>query len=289
MRSSIKLHLTAVQAKAKVTVQSVSHYHAHIEVFEYTLKREINVDYSVPEPAIFMYVELKNNSCYLCFKPVGNYRRKVPAGANQIMLITFRTDWFMYKCQKLTELNAITAAVNNPHARQMSLPGIGIGRSLFAALRTLNRLDEDQGDAAYNFVSGCINKYYGKLAYRNQKTAELSAFVGENFNSDAVSTLPQLASRFLVSNRTMARLADATFGMPLHTQVIRMRMNYALELLLTTRKPIFEIAALCGYSDAHYFGKAFKKYFGECPGLLRRMRRKARRIEIQHCSYTVLP
>lgn len=289
MRSSIQLQLTAAQAEADVTVQSVSHYHAHIELFECTVKRDIEVDYSVPEPAIFMYVELKNNSCYFCFKPVGNYRRKVPAGANQIMLITFRTDWLLYKCEKLPELNAITAAVSNPRARQMSLPAIGIGRSLFAALKRMSRLGADPGDAAYHFISGCINKYYSKLAYRNQKTAELSAFVEQNFNSDAVETLPELASRFLVSNRTMARLADVTFGIPLHTQVIKMRMNYALELLLTTRKPIFEIAAMCGYSDAHYFGKAFKKYFGECPGLLRKMRKKARRIETQQYSYAMLP
>lgn len=280
MRSSIKLHLAAAQAEAKVTVQSVSHYHAHIELFDCTVKRDIEIGYSVPEPAIFMYVELKKNSCYLCYKPVGNYRRKVPAGVNRIMLITFRTDWLMYKCQKLPELNAITAAVSNPAARQMSLPAIGIGRSLFAALRKMDRPGDDPDDAAYNFISGCINKYYSKLQYRNQKSAEISAFVKQNFNSDVVEKMPELASRFFVSERTMARLADVTFGMPLHTQVIKLRMDYALELLLTTRKSIFEIAALSGYSDAHYFGKAFKKYFGECPGCVKKRCRKARRTEV---------
>jgi len=276
MRSSIKLHLTAAQKEAKVTVRSVSHYHAHIELFDCTVKRDIEVDYSVPEPAIFMYVELKKNNCYLCYRPVGNYRRKVPAGVNRIMLITFRTDWLMYKCQKLPELNAIAAAVSNPGTKQMSLPAIGIGRSLFAALSKMDRFGDDPSDAAYNFISGCINKYYSKLQYRNRKTAEVSGFVRQHFSSDVVENLPELASRFLVSKRTMARLADITFGMPLHRQVVKLRMDYALKLLLTTSKPVYEIAALSGYTDAHYFSKAFKKHFGECPKCIRRQCRKAR-------------
>ncbi|MNL41613.1 HTH-type transcriptional regulator CdhR [compost metagenome] len=74
----------------------------------------------------------------------------------------------------------------------------------------------------------------------------------------------------MVSERTMARLAELAFGMPLHKQVIKLRMDYALDLLINTDKPVFEIAALCGYKEPYYFSKAFKKQFGDCPKSVKR-------------------
>ena len=315
MQSSIKLHLAVEQSAAlsfdalcsstrlllrsaivdryvlncgHVHVQSLSHYHAHIQLFEYAVKEDTKVDFSITDPAFFMHADLNKNTCYLCYRTAGNYRKALPKGENQIMLITFKADWLVYKCQKLSELKAFTTVVYSQEVGQGSLPAMGIGRSLFTAIKKMNTPGNDLNDEGYHFISGCINKYYNKLKcrnnnthYRHHKAAEVAEFIKQNFASELVENLPKLAARFMVSERTMARLAETAFGMPLHKQVIKLRMDYALDLLINTDKPVFEIAALCGYKEPYYFGKAFKKQFGDCPKSVKRpVKRPAARIEM---------
>ncbi|MBQ8892857.1 MAG: helix-turn-helix transcriptional regulator [Clostridia bacterium] len=52
--------------------------------------------------------------------------------------------------------------------------------------------------------------------------------------------------------------------------LIRIRMQYAKQLLLEGEYRINEIAALCGYSSAYYFSNAFHKYCGISPGTYRK-------------------
>ena len=320
MQSSIKLHLAAAQPAAlsfdalcstarlplrsatvdhyvlncgHIHVQSLSHYHAHIQLFDYVVNEDTKVDFSIADPAFFMHADLNKNSCYLCYRSAGNYRKTVPKGENQILLITFRPDWLVYKCQKLSELKVFTTAICNQEMGQGSLPAIGIGKSLFTAIKKMNTNGDELNDEGYHFISGCINKYYNQLKcrnssshYRHFKAAEIAAFIRLNFTSELAENLPKLAARFMVSERTMARLAEIAFGMPLHKQVIKLRMGYALDLLINTDKPIFEIAALSGYKESYYFSKAFKKYYGECPKCVKRPCRRAARIKME-TAFTV--
>jgi len=43
------------------------------------------------------------------------------------------------------------------------------------------------------------------------------------------------------------------------------RLNYALELLQTSKYSVTEVSELCGFSDVSYFSKTFKQYFGKTP------------------------
>jgi AraC-like DNA-binding protein len=47
-------------------------------------------------------------------------------------------------------------------------------------------------------------------------------------------------------------------------------MQLAEKLLLTTNKPLREIAALCGFSDVEYFSRTFKKHHSISPAAWRR-------------------
>ena len=47
-------------------------------------------------------------------------------------------------------------------------------------------------------------------------------------------------------------------------------MDAALRLLSDPQKTIDEIAAICGYKDAYYFGRIFKKKTGVSPGKYRK-------------------
>ena len=53
--------------------------------------------------------------------------------------------------------------------------------------------------------------------------------------------------------------------------ILRLRLQYAADLLATgSAVPVREIALRCGFADAAYFCKAYKRAFGETPTQTRR-------------------
>lgn len=304
MDSQIKLHLNSAKveiptfncfskfctsplpmAKAKkftikegqVLSQSLSHYLAHIELFDYSFTQNTSIDFTIEEPSFFMYATLDKNSCNLFYRAAGKYQQMLPAGIHRVLLITFRSEWFAHKCQRLTELKSFATLINNPQSHHITLPPCGIAGSLFRGLKKMNAQNNNLNMDAegYTFINSCINKYYNNLMTRNltsahhqHKAIAIAEFVKENYASELVDHMPDLAARFMVSERHMARLAKIAFGIPLHTQVIKIRMNSGLKHLFTTDKSIHEISRLIGYREPYYFSKAFKKHFGVSPKYL---------------------
>lgn len=261
-------------------VQSISHYLAHIELFEYSFNQHVSINFTINTPAFFMYADIQSGLSHLCYQPAGKYRRIIPPGNNKIMLLTFRSNWLNRKCQKIKELNSFINHFGNPEGLSMHLPRVGIASNLISSLIKMDTIVDDihMDDEGYIFINSCINKYYNKLKSRNEtvhyyhhKAADLSAFIKANFATEEAENLPKLATRFMVSERSLARLAKIAFGMPLHEKVIQLRIHYALDLLLNTEKLISEIAKLSGYKEPCYFSKAFKKHFGICPKSVKRL------------------
>lgn len=297
MHSHTKIHLNAIQSEnltigyqnekevplqknskryvlkdGHLVVESMSYYFANVELFDYSFTKKVWINFSVTEPSFFMLANLNNSTCFLCYRPTGNYRTLVCDGVNTLMLITFKADWFTYKCRKLPELESILNSFSRKENKQISLKKVGIARSLFKSFKNFNTSANNLDHDGYFFANGCINKYYTRIKgrketfkYHNNKASIISEFILENFRTDIVNNLPKLADFFAVSCRSLCRLSIIAFGRPLHEQIIKLRMEYALDLLLETDKPIKEIAILCGYKESHYFSKAFKKNIGECP------------------------
>jgi len=254
--------------------QEISHFLAHIELFQHALNQEIQVDFSILKPTFFLCADLKSDSCCLVFMPAGKYQKQLPVGSNQIMLITFRPDWFIDKCQELTEFKSLIRHFHNSSAQQLNLPRVGFAQNLVKSLKKLDEVivDFKRANQSYIFINNAIDKYHNKLKVRKntppdqrRKAVEISLFVTENFNAEIVNDLPRLSRQFMVSERSMARLAKIAFGIPLHEHVTKLRVHFALGQLLITAKPIKEIAQLSGYKEPHYFSKVFKKYFGIAP------------------------
>lgn len=263
--------------EGEVLLQSISHYMAHIELFEYSLRQDARIDFLIDEPSFLMYVVQQKNICYLCYRPAGGYQKIIPAGVHKILVITFRPDWLVYKSRKLTALKPLVTLYNQSDSRYIALPAFGITASIFSSLIKIDVKANDLSMDAdfYNFINTCLNKYYERLIgedatsiYYQKKASAIADFVKKNFATELVDDLSDLAQRFMMSERNLMRLSKMAFGIPLHAQIIKMRMYYGAKYLLTTNKPIYEIAELVGYKDPHYFSSAFKKCFGVSPKFL---------------------
>ena len=82
-------------------------------------------------------------------------------------------------------------------------------------------------------------------------------------------TLEKLSASFGVGKFTLIREFRKHTGMPPVAYMIRIRHQYARQLLLMSDMSISEIAECCGYSSVSFFISDFKKHQGITPGQVR--------------------
>jgi AraC family transcriptional regulator len=90
---------------------------------------------------------------------------------------------------------------------------------------------------------------------------------------DKEITIAQLALDCGLSAGHFARAFRKSTGYPPHHWLLRRRVERAQDLLLTSDKPLAEIASACGYSNQSHLTRAFGQAVGISPGLWRRTKR----------------
>jgi two-component system response regulator YesN len=78
-------------------------------------------------------------------------------------------------------------------------------------------------------------------------------------------SLETVARNVFVSNYYLSHLFREELNMTFSDYVNKIRMEQSLALMKTTSKTVQEIAEAVGVSDASYFTKIFKKYYGVTP------------------------
>jgi two-component system response regulator YesN len=91
--------------------------------------------------------------------------------------------------------------------------------------------------------------------------------------SDNELAMDQIAARLFISPNYLRSLFKQQVGESFVEYVTRMRMERARALLDDATLKIYDIAALVGYVDQHYFSICFKKYFGLTPTDYRELQR----------------
>lgn len=81
--------------------------------------------------------------------------------------------------------------------------------------------------------------------------------------------IDELADRFYFSKEYLTKLFRNQYGSPIYEYVLQVRMNHAKEYLRDPQISIHEISERMGYSNANYFGKAFKRRYGMTPSEFR--------------------
>ena len=85
-------------------------------------------------------------------------------------------------------------------------------------------------------------------------------------------TLKDIARNLHCSTVTLTEHFKAEFGITINEYITKKRMDLSERLLLTTDKPLREIATLVGFSDVEYFSRTFKKFHKKSPAAWRRMK-----------------
>jgi AraC family transcriptional regulator len=79
-----------------------------------------------------------------------------------------------------------------------------------------------------------------------------------------------LAKLVSLSTSYFCRAFKETFGAPPHSYVIKMRVERARALMLTTSEGLSQIAVACGLVDQAHLCKCFRQTMGTTPGAWRR-------------------
>lgn len=98
------------------------------------------------------------------------------------------------------------------------------------------------------------------------ETARL--FILQNLDRDFA--MDELARHLTMSLRSMQRFFRETVDATPGQFVQLVRLESAAAMLREGSRTVSEVAWACGFSDAAYFGRVFKKYFNELPSAVRR-------------------
>ena len=77
--------------------------------------------------------------------------------------------------------------------------------------------------------------------------------------------ISMFAEKYFFSQEYLNKLFKNKYGFTIYEYVLKLRMERAAELLLQPDHKITDIARRLGYTDNHYFSKAFKNYYHISP------------------------
>ena len=96
--------------------------------------------------------------------------------------------------------------------------------------------------------------------HRNVKTVAMpTAMVVGALRCRPISALEELSGLFFISKYHLSREYKKKYGITIGSDLTGRRISHAKSLLRFSDSSIEEIALLCGFADAGYFIKVFKK------------------------------
>lgn len=115
-----------------------------------------------------------------------------------------------------------------------------------------------------SFVDDCVYP----VSKREKTRIKIMNYIQTNFRQPL--TRASVAEKFSLNPQYVSQLFAADQGEGFHATIRRMRLEYAVLLLRTSRLTVDEISHECGYSSATFFSTVFKRTYGTAPGEFRK-------------------
>lgn len=167
---------------------------------------------------------------------------------------------------------------------------------------TFNRLIQIYNDMAIleslDTISPLENEYYIEKAVKYLKRQYIFLFrelypaiIGNPIVQDAIWYIRQhfaddinlnvVAHHVNVSSPYLSAILKKALGINFTEYLLELRLNRAKELLKNHQMKIYEVADECGFIQAKYFSKVFKKYVGVTPKEYRKDQQDSLEMEIK--------
>ena len=103
-----------------------------------------------------------------------------------------------------------------------------------------------------------------KISIDNTAVANCVRYIDAHFR-DPNLDIESVCNIGFISVSSLQRAFSEYLGVSPKQDLIRLRMNHALNLLTKNELSVKEIAFACGFTDEKYFSRAFKKKYGYSP------------------------
>jgi transcriptional regulator GlxA family with amidase domain len=144
---------------------------------------------------------------------------------------------------------------------QMVKEDLGHPIALKIARRLVAFLVRPGGQSQYSSALALQSQYSGN------RLEDLVAFILENLDQDF--TIADMANYMCVSERSIHRLCQESYGMSPGRLLRRLRLDRCKQILIESDSPLKMIAKQCGFSTPYALSKSFKKAFGITPNAFR--------------------
>lgn len=127
------------------------------------------------------------------------------------------------------------------------------------------------GELIYSFLCSLLREISRPGSANTNAPAGLAAAIMDA-DYAALSGISEVAERLKLSPEHLSRSFQKQWGISPVRYLNRLRVQAAVNELLSTADPIDAIALRCGFSSGNYFCKVFSRYVGMSPGEYRRKR-----------------
>ena len=128
--------------------------------------------------------------------------------------------------------------------------------------RAVTRLFRQALDELYEKMAGQVRKNEHKDIRR------VMDYISEHYRENL--TLDVLAKHIHMNSFYFSSYFKKQVGQNFKDYLNRVRMEHAMELLLSTDKRSYEIADEVGFRDYRYFNEVFSRYYGKTPAAYRK-------------------
>lgn len=138
-------------------------------------------------------------------------------------------------------------------------------------IKYIRKYTHEELDAYFNMIKMLANYILDDEALMDEGCGIgtlIKRYIKSNLSKKL--TLKDIARNLHCSTVTLTEHFKAEFGITINEYITAKRMALSEKLLLTTNKPLREIATLTGFSDVEYFSRTFKKHHGISPAAWRR-------------------
>jgi AraC family transcriptional regulator len=178
--------------------------------------------------------------------------------------------WITINGREALRLAGAILAARGPILRPSPAAVDRLAGACMALLSDTPRLPGAVSAAAYAAIATLYDEAFGAPAAGPVLPAPVmraQQFVDRNLAQPI--DVEMLARAAQLSRAHFVRLFTAAVGLPPSDYVFARRIDRAMRMLLATDTPINAIASACGFADANYFSKAFRRAKGCSPGAFR--------------------